>query len=310
MKEEKTMLVAKILFVIGVIIMLAFVSVRTFDDSISDFDEDILDPVISNIPLIQSIAQENDRTNILFLGISGQGYISGNLTDSIIVISISHKNEVSFLFSIPRDLWVSAENFEGKINELYSLSDGTAIPDHEKTDIIKKEVEEITNLPMHYIIVSNLSAIEKVAKETNGITIDGVHFTQQQIVNFIRERNIEHSDFDRMIRHQQILIGMLEKLQNDESFLETAFNIYASISEDVSTNADLLKEASSFYSLMKQVNTSEVQVHSLTPATNLVNQQYKTRGKQQVWTLVPTAGQDNYTEIQQSIRKIYDIIEE
>ncbi|MBI3954582.1 hypothetical protein HY333_00915, partial [Candidatus Collierbacteria bacterium] len=54
----------------------------------------------------QNLALTNDRTNFLILGIRGSGPDSPDLTDSLLLLSVSYPNQSISLLSIPRDLWV------------------------------------------------------------------------------------------------------------------------------------------------------------------------------------------------------------
>ena len=63
---------------------------------------------------------KNGHTNILLLGVAGEGAEGGNLSDSIMVVSVDPSTpSVSFL-SLPRDLFLSSRVGDRKVNEIYA----------------------------------------------------------------------------------------------------------------------------------------------------------------------------------------------
>ena len=135
-----------VVLVILLIVSVCFVVFQMFSSSIDVFEEqgdDFVDTVLSTGPL-QELEQDatTQRINILFLGISGDGYIAGHLTDSIIVASlIEQQNSESknIPFSIPRDLWVRTNNTSGKINELYRYGEVQQLPTTQNLELQNKK---------------------------------------------------------------------------------------------------------------------------------------------------------------------------
>ena len=66
-----------------------------------------------------NLKSKDDRVNILLLGIAGGVHDGSNLTDTIMVASYSLKTNQTFLFSIPRDLWLPS--LKNKANAVYQL---------------------------------------------------------------------------------------------------------------------------------------------------------------------------------------------
>jgi len=46
------------------------------------------------------------RTNILVLGAAGKGHIAGDLTDTIIFLSVDHQTGKTLVLALPRDIWI------------------------------------------------------------------------------------------------------------------------------------------------------------------------------------------------------------
>src|SRR3990167_2279007 len=104
--------------------------------------------------------------NVLLLGVSGQNYISGDLTDTIILANVGLTNKKISLISIPRDLWVKTNDGSNKkINELYKLSGGTKKPTVEYIGQIKQKITEITGQEIQYTAVIDLDGIKNKVLE-------------------------------------------------------------------------------------------------------------------------------------------------
>jgi hypothetical protein len=108
-KRSRTRRIIKwviILIIAGVIGFAGYTAYQTFVASGKIFKGNIFDILTqTNQPLKQD---SNGRTNILVLGTSEDdpGHQAGNLTDSMMVMSIDQTNKNAYLISIPRDLWV------------------------------------------------------------------------------------------------------------------------------------------------------------------------------------------------------------
>jgi anionic cell wall polymer biosynthesis LytR-Cps2A-Psr (LCP) family protein len=122
-----------ILLLIAVIGIGGFVGFRALVATSSIFKGSIFD-FAQNKPLQQDA---NGRTNILILGTSQDdpGHQGGDLTDSMLILSIDQTKKNAYMISIPRDLWVQygvacPAGYAGKINAYYScVTNGTTADD-------------------------------------------------------------------------------------------------------------------------------------------------------------------------------------
>lgn len=122
-----------ILLLIAIIGIGGFIGLRALIATSSIFKGSIFD-FAQNKPLQQDA---NGRTNILILGTSQDdpGHQGGDLTDSMLILSIDQTKKNAYMISIPRDLWVKYEaacpaGYEGKINAYYScVTKGTTADD-------------------------------------------------------------------------------------------------------------------------------------------------------------------------------------
>jgi len=194
--------------------------------------------------------ETDGRKQILLLGLDKLSNRDSDtiLTDTIMVISLNTKTGHITTFSFPRDLFLQA--YDVKINALYSLGQ-TKNPVHPE-QLIQGQVEQMTGLPIHHVVIVELDEIGKMIDALGGIdvTIDHsftdqlfpredvdvrvekdprklyktVSFTQgtehmngQRALEFIRSRHssdpTEGTDDARVRRQQQVLQELIKKLE-------------------------------------------------------------------------------------------------
>jgi len=287
--------IAAALLVIGSI----FVFWNIFSHSLTRLEENAATnpSLLPPNPFTQKLAgEEEGRINVLILGISGDGYISGELTDSIIVASINPTQGNGSLIGLPRDLWVETPDTSFmKINELYSLGGGTQEPDASKAQLMREKVEQITGIPMHYVLVVDLDATSAAVEVIGGLTIDGVSYSAEEINRFVRDRSTAGGDFDRMRRQQQVILGVLRAMRGSDP--QTLISLYGVLSGHVSTSAHAT-EMLRFFEIGKSVDAERVSFHVITPQTDgLLKSQYHDVAGRNIYTIEPTAGATDYTAI-------------
>src|SRR3989344_274503 len=108
----------------------------------------------------------NGRTNILLLGIGGQGHDGPNLSDTIILASIDKNGKDAALVSIPRDLW--APTVSAKINAAYAFGEEK---DGGGLELARKTVSDLFQIPVHYAIRVDFSGFEKAVDLVGGIDV-------------------------------------------------------------------------------------------------------------------------------------------
>lgn len=123
----------------------------------------------------------NGRSNILILGTSQDdpGHQAGNLTDSIMILSIDQKNKNAYMISVPRDLEVKygeacASGYQGKINVYYScVGGGTDNIDADRAALTKESgfVGNIFGLDIQYGVNVNYTVMRELVSAVGGITV-------------------------------------------------------------------------------------------------------------------------------------------
>jgi polyisoprenyl-teichoic acid--peptidoglycan teichoic acid transferase len=122
--------------------------------------------------------EDRGRVNILLAGNSADdvGHNGGQLTDSIMIVSIDTRNHTAFLLSVPRDLWV---NIPGgghqKINAAYVVGeednfDESGYPKG-GMGLLEKVIEEDFGLPIDYYALVNYNAMRDAVNAVGGVNV-------------------------------------------------------------------------------------------------------------------------------------------
>lgn len=141
-----------------------FLIIRTFNltDSLVKGPKTVIQLVTDSGP-----KSTHGRTNILILGIGGDGHEGPNLTDTIILASLDKKGKDIALVSIPRDLW--APNLDSKINSAYAFGQDK---DEKGLELAKDTVSKLFDLPIHYAVRVDFSAFVKAVDLVGGLDVE------------------------------------------------------------------------------------------------------------------------------------------
>ena len=196
------------------------------------------------------------RVNILLAGNSADdvGHNGGNLTDSIMIMSIDTKNNSAFLLSVPRDLWVELPGGgHGKINEVYVNGENQNFNESGYPPggmgALEQTIEEDFGLDINYYALVNYSALRDAVNAVGGIDFTvksedkrGIydpsidykthkplvklsngthHLNGQQALNLARARGDSYnsygfpeSDFNRTENQRQIIVALKTKMSS------------------------------------------------------------------------------------------------
>lgn len=226
----------------------------------------------------------NGTTNILFLGVAGNKHNGENLTDTIIVATISADQKNIALNSIPRDLYIksSENNSWKKINSIYAS--------YAKTDaklglkILADKIKEISGLSINYYLLLDFSGFEKIIDAVGGIdyTLNAdiydpgfpndsfgfdplflkagtYHLDGALALKLARSRHAQAGDFSRIERQHKIIKALKEKMEN-QNLWNNFFainNILNIISENIKTNITL-PEWQKFNEIVKNIPDSGI----------------------------------------------------
>ena len=108
-----------------------------------------------------NIQSSNGRVNILILGIGGKGHAGEDLTDTMIVASVSLTKPSLVFVSLPRDIWIPA--IRAKINSAYYWGG---------FDLAKISTQGVVGLPINYAMVMDFSGFTKIINVLGGVTVN------------------------------------------------------------------------------------------------------------------------------------------
>lgn len=211
--------------------------------------------------------QQEDRINILILGIGGPGHDGPYLSDTNIVISLKPSTKEAALISIPRDLAVKIDG-----HGLRKINNADAFGEAEKAnnggEYARQIFAETFNLDIPYYIRLDFTAFTDIINAVGGIDINvprsftdyqypGAHYSfvttsfkagpehmdGARALVFARSRhgnNGEGSDFARAKRQQLVLSALKAKILSANTLLNpvTIQKIWDSLSQHVVTNLD------------------------------------------------------------------------
>jgi polyisoprenyl-teichoic acid--peptidoglycan teichoic acid transferase len=210
----------------------------------------------------------NGKTNILLVGIGGEGHDGPYLTDTIIVAGIDDKNKLVSMLSIPRDLFIETKQTgRTRINEV--LYQGmTKYGKSEGMTILKDTVSQLTDLDIQYYARIDFDGFIKIVNSLGGLDVNvesdiyDPEFPKgetTQFETFSLKKGLQHLDgltalkfarsrhgtsggnVGRAGRQQQLLFALKEKalslniLTNPGKIQE----IYNSVADSIETNLSL-----------------------------------------------------------------------
>ncbi|MDP3974301.1 MAG: LCP family protein [Candidatus Daviesbacteria bacterium] len=100
--------------------------------------------VITYIFNLSPFKSDDDRVNVLLLGMAGGRHDGATLTDTILVASYNLENNNLYIISIPRDLWLPS--FSSKANTIYQIGIGEG----DGLGLTKTVMGNVVGLPIHY----------------------------------------------------------------------------------------------------------------------------------------------------------------
>ncbi len=289
--------------------------------------------------------EDRGRVNILLAGNSADdpGHQGASLTDSIMILSIDTRNNVAFMLSIPRDLWVEIPGYgHHKINEAYSDGEQDEFSESGYPDggmgMLEKVIEENFNIDLHYYSLVNYNAFRQSVDAVGGITVDikssdkrglydpniskadggplnlknGVQeLDGRTALNLARARG-DHfraygfpaSDFDRTNNQRMMLLALKSKMTTSGVVANPVKlnNLMDALGSNIKTDLEL-GEVRRLVDLGKKIGNSNIKSLSLNDANgkNLLASYTSFAGES---ALIPAAGLDDFSDIQQFMKKI------
>lgn len=205
------------------------------------------------------------HTNILLLGIGGEGHEGKDLTDTIMIASLDHKNRAVSLLSLPRDLYTESSLGGSRINRLYEQGK-PKWGSEQGLDFVRDTIEKIIAVPIQYSVKVDFEATSKIVDAVGGIDVyvedtindpfypkgesyeyetfflakGNQHLDGSTALKYVRSRKTS-SDFDRSKRQQQVLLALKNKAQEENILSKNQLlnQLYRSMQDHVETNISL-----------------------------------------------------------------------
>ncbi len=144
----------------------------------------------------------NGRSNILIFGTSedsdGGNHPGGNLTDSIMVLSLNQTKKDAYMISLPRDLWVKLDaacsvGYEEKLNTVYMCASDDGKEEQKGADALRKKVGQVLGLDVQYYAHLNYKVVADAVNAVGGVDVK---------IETEDPRGIYDPNFDWMCKHQ------------------------------------------------------------------------------------------------------------
>lgn len=236
--------------------------------------------------------EEDDRMNILLMGIGGLNHDGGTLTDTIMVASIKPSTKQTALISVPRDLYVELPDYgKRKINSAYALTERDA-PGSGGL-VASKVVSETLGIPIHYYVTVDFAGFKDLVDNLGGLDVyvpqgfvdyqypdenyeyQTIRFEKgwtvmdgDQALKFARSRHglclercayTEGSDFARSKRQQIILKSFKDEVLSAKTLTrpKDVLALYNAYRANIDTNIEVW-ELFKFKDLAREINNDEI----------------------------------------------------
>ncbi len=274
---------------------------------------------------IGKLANQNGRTNILVMGIGGKDHEGGDLTDTMIFVSLGLTKPEIVMISIPRDIWIPT--IRAKVNSAYHYGGLT---------MAKNSVQEVLGVPVNYGVVLDFSAFKDIVDLLGGVSVNVEHsfidplypiagrendlcngdklfkcryesitFSEgDQIMNgetalkFVRSRHAEGdegTDLAREARQQKVISAIENKIMDPKVFLNINkdFEIWKTVTKSMETDINIDSAA---VLARKTLSAISLVNKYLIPESLLVNPPISAKYDKQ-YVFVPKAGNGNWKDV-------------
>lgn len=202
---------------------------------------------------------EQDRVNILVIGIGGPKHIGGGkeLADALILASFRPSTGEVALVSIPRDLYVPIGRYgTHRINESHRIGNQTSYPGR-GPKLTMDTVSGVLGVPIHAFVRLDFAGFEKIIDQIGGIDVyveqgfqdflfdDGFeqgwqHLNGDRALRYARYRYVrasaEGNTFARERRQMQVIVAVRKKLASRESSVAQMIRAGKTLSDHTATN--------------------------------------------------------------------------
>jgi LCP family protein required for cell wall assembly len=316
------MAIALLFFGVKALIALQRITERNFGQGALALQDNI-DP--------SQLQKEGDgRVNVLAIGIGGEDHPGGQLADTILVISIDPFNNEAAMVSLPRDFYLRVPgHYSSRINAVHAMGESSGKNQGGGPKLLSDTVEQVLDIDIHYYVRVDFDGFVKAVDTVGGIDVDvkerlydgateliykdfgGPRFSYEpgrhhldgkRALQFARCRKSTScgSDFGRAARQQQVIVSLKDKVLSIPTLTNPlkVVGLLDAAGSHARTNIDIRNELPKFMEIAKRIDSANIRnfVFSNAPGGLLSS---RTIGG--AYVLVPQAGLDNFTRIQQFV---------
>lgn len=230
-------------------------------------------------------SDKNGGISILVVGIAGAGHGGENLTDTIIILTISPDKKNLTISSIPRDLYIELpkNNYWSKINSTYSYYWKKEDP-KQGIKALSEEIKKVSGFSVNYYALLDFDGFKKLIDAAGGIDYTlpediydpsfpdsgrgyeplflkagPYHLDGDLALKLSRSRYAIKGDFSRIERQHQIIKLLQEKLRDKKIWnnLFAVSEILNILSENVKTNI-AIPEMQKLNEIVKNINPDNI----------------------------------------------------
>ena len=278
------------------------------------------------------------RTNIAIFGTSGydmtgsEGHAvhdGAQLTDSLMIMSVDQNAKNAVTMSLPRDLKVGREAcYTGKINEVFACASNNGKNEEAGATAVMKELSIISGMEMHYYVHVNWGSLVQIVNALGGITvtvdddINDYYYTGikmkagvptvldgEKALGLARARHGSvGGDFTRGENQQKVLVAIKNKIAEKGMDIPAMINLVNVLGDNLRTNVNIeeIKTAAKVFSNFNPANIASAPLTGLSGGDLVRNASFPVGGLD-ISFVIPSAGVQNYTKIQQYLEsKIAD----
>lgn len=284
------------------------------------------------------MGEEEDRINILLLGVGGDGHEGGQLADTIILLSLKPSTKEVALVSLPRDMAVPSNLSSSwrKINSINAIAEARNTGSGGKVSI--ENLSQLLNLEIPYYVRLDFAGFVNIIDELGGIEVNVENTLSDRLypiegeednpdyyarfkhlyiekglqemsgslaLKYVRSRHasgIEGSDFARARRQQIVLEALKKRLLSLDMLLKpaTVTKVVSELDNSINTNLNIW-EMLRLWNNFKDIDNNNIINHVFDdgPGGMLT----ATRGENGAYILLPRTG--NFTEIQNFVNNIF-----
>lgn len=274
---------------------------------------------------------ENGRTNVLIFGTEGYNmngdtdygtHDGAQLTDSIMVASFNQETKDVALLSLPRDLKVPMACSAGKINEVFWCHNQDGTNEAGGAQALMEQVGDVLGLKFQYYAHINWASLIDIINTLGGITVTldeniadygftgavaqaGVpmEVNGEQALGLARARHgTQGGDFTRGNTQQKIVEAIISKLLDNGVGVGEGLNLLNILGDNLRSNfsTDNIKAGIHLISGFDMNNIRQIPLVNYDTNTFYVT----TATINDVSYVVPAAGANNYSDIQQYVAEM------